>query len=246
MKKMLPALAAALTLLAAGAAGAAEEKWSYAGETGPEYWGLLDPAYALCAQGASQSPVNLTGLIEADLEPLKFDYTGLVTKLRRANSTAQADHSAGSFLTAGGRTYELKQIHFHAPSEHMIEGQQFPLEAHFVHAAADGQLAVVAVLYNLGDENPELKKLWQQMPAKAGQEVGMAAQVRAEKLLPENRDYYRLSGSLTTPPCTEGVLWLILKNQSAVSEEQTRQFTELMGGPNSRPAQLLKARAVLQ
>ncbi len=245
MKRMLPAFAAVLTLLA-GAAGAAEEKWSYAGETGPEHWGQLDPAYAPCAQGGSQSPVNLTGMIEAELEPLKFDYTGLVTKMQNNGSSVQASYTAGSFLTAGGRTYELKQIHFHAPSEHLLEGKQLPLEAHFVHAAADGQLAVVAVLYNLGDENPELKKLWQQMPADVGQEVGMAAQVRAEKLLPENRDYYRLSGSLTTPPCTEGVLWLILKNQSAVSEAQVRQFSEVIGHPNNRPVQPLKSRAVLQ
>lgn len=245
MKRMLPVLAAVLTLLA-GTAEAAEEKWSYAGETGPEHWVALDPAYNLCAQGASQSPVNLTGLIEAELESLKFDYTGLVTKIQNNGHSVQATYSAGSFLTAGGTTYELKQIHFHAPSEHLLEGQQFPLEAHFVHAAADGQTAVLAVLYNLGDENPELKKLWQQMPADAGQEVGMAAQVRAEKLLPENRDYYRLSGSLTTPPCTEGVLWLILKNQSAVSEAQIKQFIEVIGHPNNRPAQPLKARAVLQ
>uniref|UniRef100_UPI003AA99F9B carbonic anhydrase n=1 Tax=Candidatus Electronema sp. TJ TaxID=3401573 RepID=UPI003AA99F9B len=147
---------------------------------------------------------------------------------------------------AGGRTYELKQIHFHAPSEHQIGGKSFPLEAHFVHAATDGQLAVVAVLYETGEENSDLKKLWRQMPAKVGQEEGMAAQVRAEKLLPENRDYYRLSGSLTTPPCTEGVLWLILKNQGAVSEEQARQFSELMSGSNNRPVQPLNARAVLQ
>ncbi len=246
MKKMLPALAAVLMLLTGAAAGSAEEKWSYAGETGPEHWAALDPAYALCGQGANQSPVHLTGLIEAELEPLKFDYTGLVTKIQNNGRTAQATHSAGSFLAAGGRSYELKQIHFHAPSEHLIEGKQFPLEAHFVHADADGQLAVVAVLYDLGKENPELKKLWQQLPAEAGQEVGMAAQVRAEKLLPENRDYYRLSGSLTTPPCTEGVLWLILKHQGMVSEAQVKQFSDVLGGPNNRPVQPLKARAALQ
>ncbi|WP_417913740.1 carbonic anhydrase [Candidatus Electronema sp. JM] len=242
---MLPALAAMLTLLA-GTAGAAEEKWSYAGETGPEHWAALDPAYALCGQGANQSPVNLSGMIEAELEPLKFDYTGLVTKMRNSGHTAQADYSAGSFLTAGGTTYELKQIHFHAPSEHLIEGKQFPLEAQFVHVSADGQIAVLAVVYDLGEANPELKKLWRQMPKKIGEEVGMAAQVRAEKLLPENRDYYRLSGSLTTPPCTEGVLWLVLKNQSTLCASQVQQFSEVMGHPNNRPAQPLKARAVLQ
>jgi carbonic anhydrase len=98
----------------------------------------------------------------------------------------------------------------------------------------------------LGEENFALKKLWQQMPTEAGQEVGMATQVRADKLLPENREYYRVTGSLTTPPCTEGVLWLIMKNQVATSEAQVKQFGELLGGPNNRPPQSLKARAVLQ
>lgn len=245
MKRILPALAAVLMLLTVPA-GAAEEKWNYAGETGPEQWGQLDPAYSLCAQGASQSPVNLSGLIEAELEPLKFDYTGLATKIQNNGHSVQATYSAGSFLTVGGTVYELKQIHFHAPSEHLIEGKQFPLEAHFVHAATDGQTAVLSVLYNLGEEHPELKKLWQQMPADVGPEVGMAAQVRAEKLLPESRDYYRLSGSLTTPPCTEGVLWLILKNQGTVAAAQVKQFSEVMGHANNRPAQPLKARAALQ
>ncbi|CAK8712683.1 MAG: carbonic anhydrase [Candidatus Electronema aureum] len=244
MKKMLPA-AAALVLLA-GTACAAEGQWGYAGENGPEHWAALDPSFALCAQRANQSPVNLTGFIEAELEPISFDYSGLVTKLRRTNSTVQADYSAGSFITLGGRSYELKQIDFHTPSEHQIDGESFPLEAQFVHADANGQLAVISVLYNLGEENFALKKLWQQMPTEAGQEVGMATQVRADKLLPENREYYRVTGSLTTPPCTEGVLWLILKNQVATSEAQVKQFSELLGGPNNRPPQSLKARAVLQ
>ncbi len=246
MKRMLPALAAVLMLLTGAAAASAAEQWSYAGKTGPEHWGQLAPAYALCGQGMNQSPVNLSGMIEAELEPLKFDYTGLVTKMRNSGQAAQADYSAGSFLTAGGIAYELKQIHFHAPSEHLIEGKQFPLEAQFVHVSADGQVAVLAVLYDLGEANPELKKLWRQIPQKIGEEVGMAAQVRAEKLLPENRDYYRLSGSLTTPPCTEGVLWLVLKNQSTVCASQVQQFSEVMGHPNNRPVQPLKARAVLQ
>lgn len=245
MKKILPAAAAVLVLLA-GTTWAAEEKWSYAGENGPAHWAALDSAFAFCAQGANQSPINLTGFVEAELEPIKFDYTGLVTKLRRGTSTVQADHSAGSFISLDGRSFELKQIDFHAPSEHQINGKSFPLEVQFVHAATDGQLAVVSVLYSLGEENPALKKLWQQIPTEANQEVGMATQVRAETLLPENRDYYRVNGSLTTPPCTEGVLWLIMKNQVSASEAQVKQFSELLGGPNNRPLQPLNARTVLQ
>jgi carbonic anhydrase len=245
MKKILPAAAAVLMLLT-GTAWATQEQWSYAGTNGPEHWAALDPAFALCAQGANQSPLNLTGFIEAELEPIKFDYTGLVTKLRRGTSTVHADHSAGSFITLGGKSFELKQIDFHAPSEHQINGTSFPLEAQFVHIGTDGQLAVVSVLYSLGEENPALKKIWQQIPVEAGTEVGMASQVRAEQLLPENREYYRVNGSLTTPPCTEGVLWLIMKNQGTISAAQIKQLSELLGGPNNRPLQQLKARTVLQ
>lgn len=244
MKRILSA--AALVLLLSGTAAASETHWSYAGKTGPEYWGKLDPVYSLCATGVNQSPVNLTGCLETELEPLTFDYNGLVTKIKNNGRTVQADYAAGSTLTVNGRTYQLKQIHFHAPSEHQVKGEHFPLEGHFVHADADGHLAVLAVLYDYGKENAALKKLWQQMPAKAGQEEGMAARVQAEELLPEKRDYLRLNGSLTMPPCTEGVLWLILRNPGMVSKAQVKQFAAVMGGPNNRPIQPLHARALLR
>lgn len=244
MKRMLSA--AALALLLAGTAAASEGQWSYAGKTGPEHWAELDPAYSLCAKGANQSPVNLTGCLETKLEPLTFDYNGLVIKIKNNGHSIQADYAAGSTLTVNGKTYELKQIHFHAPSEHQVKGEHFPLEGHFVHADADGHLVVLAVLYDYGKENPALKKLWRQMPKKAGQEEGMASRVRADGLLPEKRDYLRLNGSLTTPPCTEGVLWLILRNPVMVSKAQVKQFTEVMGGPNNRPVQPLNVRALLR
>jgi carbonic anhydrase len=246
MKRMLSA--AALVLLLAGTAAASQEQahWSYAGKTGPEHWAELNPAYSLCAKGANQSPVNLTGCLEAELEPLTFDYNGLAIRIKNNGHTIQADYAAGSTLTVNGKTYQLKQFHFHAPSEHQVKGEHFPLEGHFVHADKDGHLLVLAVLYDYGKENPELKKLWQQMPKKAGQEEGMASRVRAEGLLPEKRDYLRLNGSLTTPPCTEGVLWLIMRNPVMVSKEQVKQFTAVMGGPNNRPVQPLNARALLR
>jgi carbonic anhydrase len=246
MKKMLPAAAAVLVLVLAGRADAAEEKWSYGGKTCPNHWAKLDPAYALCGQGANQSPVDLTGCIKAELEPLKFDYTGLITTVRRGAHSVEADHSAGSYLRLSGRKFELRHIAFHAPSEHQVDGESFPLEAQLVHADEDGHLAVVAVLFTTGADNPELKKILQQIPKEAGQKEGMASQVRADSLLPEKRDYYRVNGSLTAPPCTEGVLWLVMKNPVAVSETQVKQFSDVLGGPNSRPVQPLNGRAALQ
>jgi carbonic anhydrase len=243
MKKMM--FVAALLLLA-GTAGAAETHWSYSGKQGPEHWGELDPSFALCAKGVNQSPVNIKGCIEAELEPLQFDYNGLVTIIKNTGHTIQADYAAGSTLTVNGKSFELKQIHFHTPSEHQVKGEYFPLEAHFVHADAEGHLAVLAVLYDYGSENEALKKLWQQMPKKPGQQEGMASRVRAEELLPEQRDYLRLNGSLTTPPCTEGVLWLIMKNPGMVSKAQVEEFRSVMGGANNRPVQLLNARTILR
>jgi carbonic anhydrase len=120
------------------------------------------------------------------------------------------------------------------------------MEAHFVYVDMDGNLAVIAVMYTLGKENAELKKLWQQMPTEAGKTAAMASQVRAERLLPANKEYYRFNGSLTTPPCTEGVLWLVMKNPVAVSEAQVKQLAEALGHPNNRPVQPVNARPVLQ
>ncbi|XOF32817.1 MAG: carbonic anhydrase [Candidatus Electrothrix sp. YB6] len=245
MKRIISAVAAAL-LLAAGSAAASAGKWGYTGAGAPEHWGELYPAFELCAQGVNQAPINLTGFIEAELEPITFNYTGLATEVVHNGHAIQANYTAGSTMTAAGKTFMLKQFHFHTPSENLIDGKQFPMEAHFIHADTDGHLAVIAVMYTLGEENAELKKIWQQMPAKAGKKSGMVSQARAERLLPKNKEYYRFNGSLTTPPCTEGVLWLVMKNPVTVSEAQVKQLAEALGHPNNRPVQPINARPVLQ
>lgn len=120
------------------------------------------------------------------------------------------------------------------------------MEGHFVHADKDGNLAVIAVMYKLGAENPEIKKLWKQMPVEVGSKDGLAAQVRAQQLMPADKDYYRFNGSLTTPPCSEGVVWIVMKNPVTVSESQVKQFTDVMVHPNNRPVQPVNARPGLQ
>jgi len=246
MKRIMSAVAAVLVLTAGNSAASGGGDWGYTGEGAPEHWGSLNPAYALCDKGANQSPIDLTGLIESELEPISFNYTGLVTEVVHNGHAVQADYTAGSTMTVNGKTFSLKQFYFHTPGENLINGEQFPMEAHFVHADTDGNLAVIAVMYNIGEENAELKKIWQQMPAEAGKKTGMASQVRADHLMPENKEYYRFNGSLTTPPCTEGVLWLVMKNPVAVSEAQVKQLAEALGHPNNRPVQPLNARPVLQ
>jgi len=237
---------AAAFVLVAGSSLAADVHWSYTGEGAPDHWGGLDPAYEMCARGVNQSPIDLTGLIEAELDPITFHYTGLATEVVNNGHTIQANYTSGSTIEVAGRIFELKQFNFHVPSENTINGESFPLEAHFVHVAEDGSLAVIAVMYQIGEENETLARLWKQMPAEVGKQTAMASQVRAEDLMPENRDYYRFNGSLTTPPCTEGVLWLVMKEPVTISQAQVDEFSHVMHHPNNRPVQPVHARPVLQ
>jgi len=245
MKKIMSAVTAALTLMA-GNVLASGGNWGYTGKAAPEHWGSLDPAYALCASGDNQSPIDLTNFTEAKLEPIRFNYTGLVTEVAHTGHAIQANYTAGSTIKVNGNIFTLKQINFHAPSEHLVNGGQVPVEAHFIHTDNKGSFAIIAVLYTLGNEHPELKKIWQQMPAKVGIKAGMTSQVRADNLMPGNKDYYRVNGSLTTPPCTEGVLWMIMKNPVPVGEKQIKKLVQVLKHPNNRLVQPINARLVLQ
>ncbi len=244
MKKISLAVAAVVALSTSSVL-AAGHHWGYSGEGAPEHWAELNPAFETCAKGVNQSPVNLRGFVEAELAPLDFNYTGLATEIENNGHTIQVHYAAGSTLKAAGKTFILKQFHFHSPSENQINGEHFPMEAHFVHADYQGNLAVVAVMFKVGDENKALKKLWRQMPGEEGK-IGLASQVKAEELMPEDREYYRFNGSLTTPPCSEGVVWMVLKQPVSLSEAQLKQFTTVMGQPNNRPVQAVNARPILQ
>ena len=245
MKKITLALTAVLAF-SAGSALANEQQWAYDGEAGPAHWANVDPSFAGCAHGVNQSPVNLTGFIEAEMAPLEFIYTGLATEIGNNGHTIQVNYAAGSTMKVAGRTYMLRQFDFHSPSEHQINGEYFPMEAQFLHADYDGNLAIVSVMFTVGEENAGMKKLWRQMPTEEGTKAGLYSQVRAEELMPADRDYYRYNGSLTTPPCSEGVTWIVMKNPVTLSEAQLKQFTEVMGQSNNRPVQATNARPVLQ
>jgi len=243
MKKVYLSIAAGL-IVAAGNSMASD--WGYSGHGAPEHWGELDPAYEMCGKGVNQSPIDLTGFIESELAPISFNYTGLATEVVNNGHAIQANYTSGSTIEVAGKSFELKQFHFHSPSENTINGEFFPMEGHFVHMAQDGSLAVIAVMYKVGAENEGMRKIWKQMPDKVGDKVAMASQVKAEELMPENRDYYRFNGSLTTPPCSEGVVWLVLKEPVTVSQAQVDAFVHVMHHPNNRPVQPTNARPVLQ
>lgn len=220
--------------------------WTYSGSEGPEYWGELSPAFRACGEGRNQSPVNLTGFVEADLSPIAFNYEEGVNGIINNGHTIKLDYKRGSNISVDGHSFELKQFHFHSPSENLINGKAFPLEAHLVHADKDGNLAVVAVMFEEGGANDVLAKAWAHMPDKAGSPMNLPLHISAESLLPVSRGYYRFSGSLTTPPCSEGVLWLVMKEPVSASGEQIEKFKHAMHHDNNRPTQALNARAVLQ
>ncbi|MBK6787866.1 MAG: carbonic anhydrase family protein [Rubrivivax sp.] len=243
-------LCAAAVMAISGVAYAAGEHpghgphWGYKGDTGPAAWTKLKPEFSACA-GKNQSPVNLTGTIDAQLPAVAFNYKAGGTEVVNNGHTIQVNYEAGNGISMDGMQFELKQFHFHSPSENQINGKSFPLEAHLVHADKDGDLAVVSVVFDLGPSNPAVGAAWGQMP-KAEGKAALPAKVSAKGLLPANRDYYRYNGSLTTPPCSEGVRWVVMKKPMTISKEQLEAFKTTLGFDNNRPVQPLNARPILR
>lgn len=216
-------------------------QWGYEGQHGPSHWGEFASE---CANGVNQSPINIESATEANLEKLSFDYQGQVVSLLNNGHTLQTQLEGINTLVIDGKSFTLKQFHFHTPSENHVDGKEYPLEAHFVHADKAGHLAVVAVFFELGDDNSELAKLLDNIPEK-GADLPIDVPFNASALLSDTNDYYRFSGSLTTPPCSEGVRWLVLKTPQTVSAKQAALFNKIMGN-NNRPLQKLNARLITQ
>lgn len=222
-----------------------ETHWSYSGETGPSEWSKLKPEYSACA-GKNQSPINLTGFIEANLQPIKFSYSVGASDMVNNGHTVQINYPSGNSIVVDNIKFELKQLHFHAPSENQINGKSYPMEVHLVHADTEGNLAVVAVMFKEAATNKALATLWPMLPKEMGEKVALPPSFAANTLLPNKRDYYRFNGSLTTPPCSEGVRWLVMKKAVSVSKEQVEAFLHSVHHENNRPVQAVNARPVLQ
>jgi carbonic anhydrase len=244
MKKLLIIV---IVLLISSAAYAGQgTHWSYSGHQGPEHWGKLNHEFSACSEGKNQSPIDLTDFIEADLEPIEIHYEAGGQEIINNGHTIQVNFTAGSKISVAGHEFELKQYHFHAPSENQINGKSYPMEAHLVHVDEAGNLAVVAVLFVEGETNPSIASAWSYMPGIEGGKQNLPSGVSAEGLLPANRDYYRFNGSLTTPPCSEGVWWLVMKEPVTASQDQIGKFVQVLKHPNNRPIQAINARAVIQ
>jgi carbonic anhydrase len=242
---LLSALLGGMLFTSGAAFAAGETHWTYSGEEGPENWARLTPEFAACA-GKNQSPINLTGFIKAALKPIKISYQAGGNEIVNNGHTVQVNYAAGSSISVDGIKFELKQFHFHAPSENHINGKSYAMEAHLVHADKDGNLAVVALMFTEGVKNKGLARIWPLIPENAGEKSALKSPFAVAQLLPSNHDYYRYNGSLTTPPCTEGVRWLVMKTPVSASKEQVEAFSHVMHHPNNRPVQPVNARPVLQ
>lgn len=211
--------------------------WSYAGAGGPEEWGRLQADFLTCYTGRQQSPIDIADTQHKSLPALAFAYQP--TKLNVVNNghTVQFNFDAGSQLESDGRKYDLLQVHFHAPSEHALRGKRFPAEFHLVHKHADGKLAVVGFMVIVGNANAGFRRFLESAPAVHGEERKNAElALNASDLLPRNRAFVRYDGSLTTPPCSEGVAWHVLTQPVEVSAAQLEQLKRLYSG-NARPVQ---------
>jgi carbonic anhydrase len=219
--------------------------WSYSGDVGPQAWGGLKPEFALCGNGQRQSPIDIREGIAVDLEPVKFDYQANPFTVVDNGHTVQVNVPPGSAIEVSGRRFELKQFHFHRPSEERIDGRQFEMSAHLVHQDSEGRLAVVAVLLAKGPAHPVVQAAWSNLPLEKHSEQRARATLDPAALLPADARYYTYMGSLTTPPCSEGVLWVVMRSPVTASPEQIEVFSRLYP-MNARPPQSAAGRRIMQ
>jgi carbonic anhydrase len=222
--------------------------WNYEGHTGPLVWGKLDPAYAACGHGHDQSPVDIRGArLNAALQPIEFHYLGGPVTLDNTGRGIVVRVDPGSYILLGGVRYNLLRFEFHHPSEHAVKGKLTDMEVDLIHQSADGHLAIVAVRLNedqgLGLANAVLATLWQHLPAAAGTSAKVEDIINPGGFLPADRGYWTYTGSELTPPCAEGVLWLVFENSISISRQQLHVFTNLFR-MNTRPLQDLHGRRI--
>ena len=221
----------------------AHPHWAYQGPGGPEHWHELNPEFKQCGMGQRQSPIDIRDGIPVELEPIQFDYKPSAFRVIDNGHTVQVNVEPGNRIVVNGRRLELAQFHFHRPSEERLNGRQFEMVAHLVHKDLEGKLAVVAVLLEEGKAHPVVQQIWNNLPLEKHTEQSGAQGIDLQQLLPEDRRYVTYMGSLTTPPCTEGVLWMVMKTPVKVSTQQIAIFSRLYP-MNARPVQPLSDRLI--
>jgi carbonic anhydrase len=231
---------AALILATAAVAGAqTTAPWDYAGKRGPLVWGKLDPAYKTCSQGHEQSPIDIRGAhLNKALQPIEFHYMAGPVTLENTGRTIVVHVGQGSYIVVAGVRYDLQDFDFHHPSEEAIKGKLTDMDVHLTHKSADGKIAIIAVRLSedRGSPNAVMSMLWPHLPTTAGTTAKVTDMVNAGGLLPADRGYWTYTGSLSTPPCTEGVRWFVFEEELSLSRDQLRAFTAIFR-MNSRPLQ---------
>ena len=219
-------------------------RWGYGGSEGPEHWGCLSDEYRPCSEGMEQSPVNITGWVPGPGAHIAFDYRTRATAARNNGHTVYLDFAAGNLLDVAGQRYELQGIHHHSPGEHQLDGESFAAELHLVHQDTAGNLAVVGLLFRQGDPSPLVQALLDAAPP-TGVSVALSYGPDAADYVPNTLGYFGYDGSLTTPPCTEGVRWIVMQSIGTVSQEQAQQLQKLTHGRNNRPVQPIGSRTII-
>jgi len=233
-------VALVLAMFVSLAAAQEAHDWGYAGEHGPDHWG------GVCSTGGVQSPIDIVSPEKTKLPVISVAYNAVPLKVINNGHTLQVNYAPGSSITRDGKTYDLVQFHFHHMSENAIKGKHQPMELHLVHKDKDGNLAVVGVMLKEGKANKSIETVWNNLPATEGAENAPGSTtVNAAGLLPGKRSYYNFPGSLTTPPCSEGVTWLLLTKPMTVSKQQIAKFAAVFPN-NARPVQPLNGRKVLE
>ncbi len=221
--------------------------WDYEGARGDEHWSQLDPEYAPCNEGKEQSPIDIRKAEKADLPDLRFESkSGPLRYVINNGHTIRVNYHRGNgnFLVVDGQRYELTQFHFHRPSEESIYGKTYPMAAHLMYQASEGKVAGITVFIKLGRSNLTVEKLWEHMPKAEGQDEVSGTDINPASLLPrDTHSYFMYNGSLTAPPCSEGVTWFVFKSPIEVSAEQINAFAKLYPN-NARPVQPLNGRVV--
>ncbi len=220
--------------------------WGYTGAEGPNHWADLNPDFAVCGSGHRQSPIDIRDPRKADLPPIQVNYKPSPLHIIDNGHTVMINYAPGSFIQVGDRKYQLKQFHFHRPSEERINGKGYDMSLHLVHADEHGNLAVVAVLLEQGKDNALVEELWSDLPKEKEHEEQLDnVQINVKALLPSDLSYYTFPGSLTTPPCTENVTWFVLEKPVTVSPAEIKRFEKLYRD-NARPTEPLYDRVVLE
>ncbi len=242
--KIKAALAVAVAFAFSPIAIASGPHWEYEGEHGPGHWGEMAAEFSTCGVGKVQSPIDIKGAKPAKLPEIQFDYKDSPLKIVNNGHTLQVNYAEGSSITVDGKQYKLLQFHFHTPSEEATDGKRHAMVAHFVHKSDDGKLAVIGVLLDKGAENKAFGAAMGRMPTEAGEERSYAnVTINAANLMPAGKGYYSFAGSLTTPPCSEGVKWMVMKEPVKVSAKQVKSFQKLYE-MNARPLQATNDREI--